>query len=79
MSLLNSGMFTGNALGSALTAALGVTSDNFDRLPLLVVVCTLAGLLPLPLLRLLPDTVDQEPPEEGGADPHPLPTSPKKE
>ena len=79
MSLLNSGSFVGSALGSALTAALGVTSDNYERLPALVVICTLAGLLPLPLLRLLPDSVDQEAHEEGGGEGSPPPGSPKKE
>ena len=60
MSLLNGGSLLGQALGSALTAALGVTSDNFDNLALLVLLCTLSALLPLPLLRMLPDTVDHE-------------------
>ncbi|KAI7846290.1 hypothetical protein COHA_000218 [Chlorella ohadii] len=70
MSLLNSGTFVGSALGSALTAWLGVTSDNFDNLAPLVVICTLSALLPLPLLRLLPDGVDQEGDGErdGGSD-----------
>lgn len=60
MSINNSGMFVGNALGSALTAALGVTADNYDNLALLITLCTLSALLPLPLLRLLPEGVDHE-------------------
>lgn len=36
MSLLNGGGSVGNVLGAALTAALGVTSTNFDNLFLLV-------------------------------------------
>lgn len=64
MSINNSGMFVGNALGSALTAALGVTADNYDNLALLITLCTLSALLPLPLLRLLPESVDKE--GEGG-------------
>ena len=34
--------------------------DNFDNLAPLVVICTLSALLPLPLLRLLPEGVDHE-------------------
>ncbi|KAL4451496.1 hypothetical protein ABPG75_007158 [Micractinium tetrahymenae] len=66
MSILNSGMFAGSALGSALTAALGVTADKYDNLALLVTLCTLSTLLPLPLLRLLPEGVDQDRGGEGG-------------
>ena len=45
-------------------------ADNFDNLAPLVVICTLSALLPLPLLRLLPDGVDQEGDGErdGGSD-----------
>jgi hypothetical protein len=68
MSISNSGMFVGNALGSALTAALGVTADSFDNLAPLVALCTLSTLLPLPLLRLLPEDVDKERPDGGEAD-----------
>ncbi len=42
---------------------LGVTSTNFDNLGLLVLLCTLSTLLPLPLLGLLPSTLDGN--EEG--------------
>lgn len=70
MSLLNSGSFVGSALGSGLTAALGVTSEDFTHLAPLVVICTLATLLPLPMLRLLPDDVDKEHPHEDGEEEH---------
>ena len=50
MSILNGGAFAGSALGSALTAALGVTADDFRLLWVLVAVCQLSSLLPLPLL-----------------------------
>lgn len=65
MSISNSGMFVGNALGSGLTSALGVTADSFDNLAPLVALCTLSTLLPLPLLRLLPEDVDKEKAEGG--------------
>jgi len=54
MSLLNAGGFVSGLLGSGLTAALGVTSENFDNLTILVLICCLAQLLPLPLLRMVP-------------------------
>lgn len=66
MSVNNSGMFVGNALGSALTAALGVTADTYDNLALLITLCTLSALLPLPLLRLLPEGVDKDADGEAG-------------
>ncbi len=69
MSINNSGMFVGNALGSALTAGLGVTADTYDNLALLITLCTLSALLPLPLLRLLPENVDKEGEGEGGGAP----------
>lgn len=50
MSILNGGAFAGSALGSALTAALGVTADDFRLLWVLIAVCQLSSLLPLPLL-----------------------------
>lgn len=60
MSILNGGSVTASFLGSVLTKALGVTSNEFDNLALLVTVCSLSSLLPLPLLRLLPPEVDME-------------------
>ena len=54
MSILNGGAFAGSALGSALTAALGVTADDFRLLWVLVAVCQLSSLLPLPLLWCRP-------------------------
>lgn len=56
MSILNGGGFAGSFLGGILTSWFGVTSDNFDNLAVLVVVCTLSSLSPLPLLRLVPET-----------------------
>ena len=39
---------------------MGVTSSNFDNLAPLVLLCTLSTLLPLPLLSLLPSSLDDE-------------------
>lgn len=60
MSVLNGGAFMGSALGSLLTKLFGVTSTDFGNLAPLVAVCTLTTLAPLPLLRMLPDTLDAE-------------------
>ncbi|KAF3324347.1 folate-biopterin transporter 1 [Carex littledalei] len=54
MSISNAGSVTGGLLGAALTQLLGVTRDNFNNLALLIVLCNLSSLLPLPLLGLLP-------------------------
>ncbi|KAJ6841297.1 folate-biopterin transporter 1, chloroplastic [Iris pallida] len=66
MSISNGGSVTGGLLGAGLTQFLGVTKDNFGNLALLVIICNLSSLLPLPLLHLLPgdspndkDTVDE--------------------
>jgi folate/biopterin transporter len=50
MSILNSGGFTGRFLGAKMTDALGVTSEDFSNLPLLVLICV--ALTPLPLVFL---------------------------
>lgn len=54
MSILNGGSISGSFLGSLLTAQLGVTATSFDNLALLVTICSLGALLPLPLLSWLP-------------------------
>jgi len=42
-------------VGAGLTQLLGVSRDNFENLALLIAICNLSSLLPLPLLGLLPD------------------------
>ena len=54
MSVLNGGAFAGSTFGALLTKSFGVTSEDFTNLAPLVTVCTLSSLLPLPLLRMLP-------------------------
>ncbi|CAN6203136.1 unnamed protein product [Urochloa humidicola] len=61
MSISNAGSVTGGLVGAGLTQVFGVTRDTFGNLPLLIVVCNLSSLLPLPLLGLLPD-------DSGGTD-----------
>ncbi|PVH31078.1 hypothetical protein PAHAL_9G053100 [Panicum hallii] len=55
MSISNAGSVAGGLVGAGLTQFLGVTRDNFENLALLIAVCNLTSLLPLPLLGLLPD------------------------
>ncbi|KAD6454411.1 hypothetical protein R6Q59_016148 [Mikania micrantha] len=54
MSVSNGGSVLGGLLGAGLTQVLGITKDGFDNLALLVIICNLSSLLPLPLLHLLP-------------------------
>ncbi|KAJ9521348.1 hypothetical protein QJQ45_001281 [Haematococcus lacustris] len=60
------GSFAGSAMGAALTKALGVTSDNFDHLFTLVLLCNLATMLPAPFLGLLPATLDKPDDDDDG-------------
>ena len=53
MSVFNAGGAASAALGAALTAALGVTEDDFDGLFALVLICNLSSLVPLLGLRWL--------------------------
>ncbi|OEL31313.1 Folate-biopterin transporter 1, chloroplastic [Dichanthelium oligosanthes] len=55
MSISNAGSVTGGLVGAGLTRIFGVTRNTFGNLPLLIVVCNLSSLLPLPLLVLLPE------------------------
>ncbi|XP_071729783.1 folate-biopterin transporter 1, chloroplastic [Rutidosis leptorrhynchoides] len=55
MSVSNGGSVLGGLFGAGLTQVLGITKDRFDSLALLIIVCNLSSLLPLPLLHLLPD------------------------
>ncbi|XP_058084405.1 folate-biopterin transporter 1, chloroplastic isoform X2 [Magnolia sinica] len=54
MSISNGGSVTGGLLGAGLTQLFGITKDSFDNLAILIVLCNLSSLLPLPLLKLLP-------------------------
>lgn len=54
MSISNAGNVCGGLIGAGLTQVLGVTRDSFGNLALLITICNLSSLLPLPLLGLLP-------------------------
>lgn len=65
--MLNAGGFSSGFLGAGLTKALGVTSQNYDNLALLVLICNLSSLLPLPLLwRMVPSELDRDADEDSG-------------
>jgi folate/biopterin transporter len=58
MSVFNAAGVASGAAGAALTSALhvgtgGSTAADFENLPLLIVICNVLGLLPLPFLYLL--------------------------
>ena len=55
MSVLNLSRLTSYELGALLTHWLGVTENNFDNLWLLVAIANVSTLLPLPLLKWVPD------------------------
>ena len=65
MSVFNAGGVVSGALGAALTSALGVTSENFDNLFWLVLVCNLSSLAPLAGLGWLDEAPEDD--EPGGA------------
>ena len=56
MSVINLAGLVSQEAGALLTHWLGVTETNFDNLWLLVTIANLSTLLPLPLLRWLPNT-----------------------
>ncbi|KAG0600632.1 hypothetical protein M758_11G049200 [Ceratodon purpureus] len=60
MSISNGGGVVGGVFGAGLTQLLGVTSQNFDNLALLLVLCNASSLLPLPFLNLLPSESELE-------------------
>lgn len=55
MSIFNLAGLCSYQLGALLTHLLGITESNFDQLWLLVLVTNLSTLLPLPLIRWLPE------------------------
>lgn len=60
MSISNGANVTGGFFGAGLTKLLGVTSQSFKHLALLLVICNLSSLLPLPFLGLLPSESDMD-------------------
>lgn len=53
MSIYNASGTLSTELGAFLTQTLGVNESNFERLPLLIVLCTLSSLVALPFARFI--------------------------
>ncbi|BBN68521.1 Major facilitator superfamily protein [Prunus dulcis] len=68
MSISNAGSVLGGLMGAGLTQLLGITKDQYDNLALLIILCNLSSLLPLPLLGLLPGDHLNAKPEESAED-----------
>lgn len=60
MSIFNGGGIVGSEIGALLTRTLGVTEADFTNLGLLIVLCNVSSLLPLPFLRWI-DNVEVNP------------------
>lgn len=62
MSTLNLGYFTSAMTSSGMMAALGITQTNFKNLWLMIVLCSIFLILPLPLLNCLkvPEATDEQ-------------------
>ncbi|MGK7955804.1 MAG: folate/biopterin family MFS transporter, partial [Crocosphaera sp.] len=59
MSIVNLASLLSHELGALITHSLGVTETNFDNLWLLVIITNLSTLLPLPLVKWLPNSDPQ--------------------
>jgi hypothetical protein len=59
MSLSNIGGGLSSLLSSLLTTAFGVTREHFETMWQLIITCNIMGLMPLLLLRLLPNAQAQ--------------------
>ncbi|CAM9512990.1 unnamed protein product [Hapterophycus canaliculatus] len=59
MSIFNGGAIVGSELGAFLTRAMGVTDSDFGNLGMLIAVCNLSTLLPLPFLKWI-DSVERD-------------------
>ncbi len=59
MSTLNFGSAISDNLGGLITWGVGVTAHNFDNLWLLVFICNVTNLIPIPLLFYLVPTEEE--------------------
>lgn len=59
MSIFNAGSLVGSELGAYLTRIMGVTDVDFRNLGVLIAVCNLSSLLPLPFLKWV-DSVEED-------------------
>lgn len=59
MSIFNGGAIVGSELGAYLTRVMGVTDADFRNIGMLIVLCNLSSLLPLPFLKWI-DSVEED-------------------
>lgn len=59
MSIFNAGSLVGSEVGAFLTRVMGVTDVDFQNLGMLIALCNLSSLLPLPFLKWI-DSVEQD-------------------
>ena len=60
MSIYNAAGTVSSELGAGLTSVLGITDTKFDQLPLLLLICSLSSLLPLPFIGALDEKISDE-------------------
>ena len=65
MSVFNGGAVAAGFFGGVLMRGLGVTGENFDNLALLVVICSVSSLAPLPFLFMIDAAKDPDGKKEG--------------
>lgn len=59
MSLNNAAVGVGSLFGAAMMKLFGITSTDFSHLTALLLTCNMMSLLPLPLVRWVPDSNTQ--------------------
>ncbi|CBN78031.1 conserved unknown protein [Ectocarpus siliculosus] len=60
MSIFNGGAIVGSELGAYLTRVMGVTEADFRNLGMLIAICNVSSLLPLPFLKWIDSVEDDE-------------------
>ncbi|CAM9937751.1 unnamed protein product, partial [Ectocarpus sp. 4 AP-2014] len=60
MSIFNGGAIVGSELGAYLTRVMGVTEVDFRNLGMLIAICNVSSLLPLPFLKWIDSVEDDE-------------------
>jgi hypothetical protein len=60
MSIYNGAGTLSSELGAGLTYLLGVTDKDYSNLSLLVAICSLTSLLPLPFVNLLNNSAEDK-------------------
>jgi hypothetical protein len=59
MSIYNAAGTLSSEVGAGMTSLLNVSEKNYDNLPLLITICSLSSLLPLPFIGVIDDNEAQ--------------------